>query len=216
MFNYNKVASRVRKLTDVFEVIVKRNICIYRFLCLRYIQNLIDWYTIKAFLKYLIKLLGFVLVFWRFFFCQVAFCLLFIVIFPSGFYRQTNERQHVTDIAESCYCRTIFNIILCHVNGWKGDGDNERLHSTVSSTSGCKSGCHKFESQPGHITLVEIDHEIFFMVILLFCWFKTGCCQSSAKEFALLLKPRKKKKKNRCVKGRLTIPVFNPSPAEPG
>ena len=34
------------------------------------------------------------------------------------------------------------------------------------STSDCRSGAHKFESQHGHITFMEMDHETISTVIL--------------------------------------------------
>ena len=40
------------------------------------------------------------------------------------------------------------------------------LRSTVGSASDCRSRGRKFESKLGHITSVEIDYEIIFMVIL--------------------------------------------------
>ena len=40
------------------------------------------------------------------------------------------------------------------------------LHSAVGSESDCRSRNYEFESQLGHITFVEIDHEIIFVVIL--------------------------------------------------
>ena len=49
-----------------------------------------------------------------------------------------------------------------------------RLHSTVGSVSDRKSKPHKFESQLGHITFVDIDHEIISMLILPLCIFKKG------------------------------------------
>ena len=38
--------------------------------------------------------------------------------------------------------------------------------SMVNSTSDCRSRDHKFESELGHITFLEIDHAIMPMVIL--------------------------------------------------
>ena len=41
-----------------------------------------------------------------------------------------------------------------------------RLHSAGSSASDCRARGHKFESQLGHITFMETDHEIISTAIL--------------------------------------------------
>lgn len=40
------------------------------------------------------------------------------------------------------------------------------LHSTISNASDCRSRCQEFEFQPGRINFMEINHEIFSMLIL--------------------------------------------------
>ena len=48
------------------------------------------------------------------------------------------------------------------------------LHSTVGSTSDCRSSGCKFEFQSGHIIYMEIDHEINSTVILAFLLIQEG------------------------------------------
>ena len=43
------------------------------------------------------------------------------------------------------------------------------LHMAVGSASDCTSRGGEAESQPGHITLVEMDHEISSVAILPLC-----------------------------------------------
>ena len=51
---------------------------------------------------------------------------------------------------------------------WKFiDKQRAKLHREVFSVIDCGSTGSKFESQLGHITFAEIDHEIIFTVILL-------------------------------------------------
>ena len=46
------------------------------------------------------------------------------------------------------------------------------IHNTVCSMSDCGSRGYKFESQLGHITFMEINHEIISTIMLPFHWFK--------------------------------------------
>ena len=48
------------------------------------------------------------------------------------------------------------------------------LQNAVCSGSDCRSRGFKFESQHGHITCVEIDHEIISMTSFPFPWFQKG------------------------------------------
>ena len=49
------------------------------------------------------------------------------------------------------------------------------VHKTELN-SAYRSRCRQFDSQPGHITCVENDHDIFSMAILPSSRFKRGAC----------------------------------------
>ena len=61
------------------------------------------------------------------------------------------------------------------------------FHGTVSSGSHCISRGPMFKSQLSHITSMEIDDEIVFMVILSLLLFKEGNYQLLMKDCAQVL-----------------------------
>lgn len=62
------------------------------------------------------------------------------------------------------------------------------FHSAIYSASDCRLWGCKSESQPGHITFLQIDHELFFLQPFSpFNWFKKSNCQLLAKSMCTVL-----------------------------